>query len=141
MPALKKKERKTILCIDDDGGTLAALRRVLRPLKHEVITSKGGKKAIALAKKKNPDLIFLDIHMPKMNGYDVLKQLQQEGLRTIPVVMLTGDRTDEAIVKGYQAGSIYYITKPFKNEYIRNIAAFLIGNLSEAEQSEMELKL
>lgn len=137
----KNDHPKTILCVDDEQGMLDALCRVLHRMPYRVFTARDGLQAIDLIKKERPDLIMLDLHMPTMDGYGVMKWLRENQLGETPVVMLTGDKTDEATFRGYQEGIHYYLTKPFNNESIKNIIRFLIEDISEEEREKLEQSL
>jgi CheY-like chemotaxis protein len=132
---------KTILCVDDEVGVVAALRRMLKPLSYRILTAKNGEEALLIVETTRPDLIILDVHMPKMSGYEVLKALKKKGFGEVPVVMLTGENSDEGVLKGYNEGCIYYITKPCKREYIFNIIEFLIGDPSPERKEWLEKHL
>ena len=133
--------QKTILCVDDEEGTLSALTRVLRPLSHRILKARDGKEALALARTAPPNLIILDVRMPEMDGYEVLRRLRREGMNDIPVVMLTADRSDQGLMESYGQGGTYHLTKPCKGDSILNIVQYLIGDLSEEERRCLELKL
>lgn len=135
------EERKTILCIDDEEGMRKSLDRLLRSISYHVISAGTGEEGLVKAREERPDLIFLDVRMPGMDGFAALKRLREEGMGGIPVVMLTAEGSDEASQRGYREGSVYYITKPFKNEYVRNIVAYLIGDLTPEQRERLETRL
>jgi two-component system OmpR family response regulator len=135
------KAKKTILCVDDEEYILSALKRVLRTLPFNVLTASNGEEAVETAIRERPDLILLDVWMPRMTGFEVLKQIREKGLHDTRVVMLTGAGSNQATLKGYQMGCDYYIPKPFKNESVINIVRYLIGDISSRERQELELKL
>ena len=105
---------RTILVIDDDERISTTLKICLE--KHEgykVITAPDGKAGLKAAVKAHPDLILLDIDMPKMNGLDVLKHLgAKPSTRCIPVLMLTGVDTPEARDEANYEYAEQYIEKP-----------------------------
>lgn len=138
---MSSKDQKVILCVDDDANLLRALLRLLRTTPYEVVTASNGDEAIALVEAKPPSMIILDVNMPRVGGFEVLRHLKENGSGDIPVVMLTGDGEPTDIMKGYTEGAMYYITKPFRNEYVLNIVEYLIGDLSEAERAEVEAQL
>ena len=73
-----------------------------------------GLAAIALAAEKRPDVVILDVMMPYMDGFEVLKTLRRDpGLQNIPVVMLTAKAQDKDVFEGYHYGADVYLTKPF----------------------------
>lgn len=134
-------KQKTILCVDDDTNMLSALKRLLGRLPFRVVTASGGKEGIETAIREKPDLVFLDLMMPGIDGFEVLSQLRQSGLTVPPVIMLTGWNTGDAMLKGYREGCVYYLTKPFKNEHVINVVQYLIGDLPESEREQLALKL
>ena len=82
---------------------------------YKVIWAKDGGEALESIKKNKPDLVILDIMMPVMDGYDVLKKVKEdEQLQNIPVIMLTAKGQDREIVRGFDLGSEDYIVKPFR---------------------------
>ena len=109
---------KKILLIDDEQGFCNVVGMNLQLLgKFKVATAQNGKDGIRLAKKLRPDVILLDIIMPKMDGFEVLKVLKKsEETLFIPVIMLTAVDESEAKLKAGQMYSEYYITKPIKSE-------------------------
>ncbi|KPJ55469.1 MAG: hypothetical protein AMS16_04245 [Planctomycetes bacterium DG_58] len=133
--------QKTVLCVDDEDSILAALRRVLTPLGHCVLTASDGMQGVRTAQVEHPDLILLDLMMPDMDGFAVCKRLREVGLSDIPVVMLTGKDSGQDVISGYQEGAVYYITKPFRNEYVANVVKYLIGDLDDKEREWLEQKL
>ena len=132
---------KTILCIDDEEGMRKALDRLLRSISYRVITAPSGEEGLHKAREEHPDLIFLDVRMPGMDGFATLTRLREEGLGRIPVVMLTAEGSEESSQRGYREGSVYYITKPFKNDYVCNIVEYLIGDPNEERRALLETKL
>ena len=134
-------KQKTVLCVDDEASMLSALRRILWPLGYRILTAADGMQALEMAQQEQPDLILLDLMMPGMDGYAVLKRLHELGPVEIPVVMLTGKDSGEDMISGYQEGAVYYITKPFKNEYVVNVVEYLIGDLAKEERVWHEQKL
>ena len=132
---------KRILCVDDEFVMRQALERVLDSYGCKTISTNNGVDAIKIVELMKPDLIFLDISMPGMNGHEVVKKLKEMNLNDIPIVMLTGDRSNESILKSYGEGCMYYIIKPFMNEEIKNIVEYLLCDLSEEEKYRLEAKL
>ncbi len=131
-------EQKTILLVDDEVNVLAALQRLLHPLPYNVITASSGQQALEAVQAQNPDLIFLDVRMPEMDGFECLQALRDQVQIQVPVVMLTAE---EEVMKGYLAGVAYYIIKPFENEYITNIIEYLIGDPSPERKEWLELNI
>lgn len=135
------KRQKTVLCVDDEESVLAALKRLFRGLPYRVRTSASSKEALRIVEMEKPDLILLDLRMPELDGWGFLKEIRSRGLTDLPVVMLTGEGSSESTMRGYKEGGTYYITKPFKNETVRQIVDYLIGDLSEEQRRWLEQRL
>src|SRR3989339_673011 len=103
-----------ILCVDDEPKNLKLLEALLMPAGYEVLRSEDGEKALKLIHSENPDLVLLDIMMPGISGYDVLKIIREDkAIRDVPVVMLTALQEVEDRVKALEAGCDDFISKPF----------------------------
>jgi len=103
-----------ILVADDDPLSIKLLNFRLRSVGHEVIFAVDGGEALEIATREKPDLVLLDIMMPVMNGFQVLRKLKsQEETKNIPVIMLTSKVQEKDVVFGLEAGAEDYITKPF----------------------------
>jgi signal transduction histidine kinase len=106
-----------ILAIDDVRVNLEALKENLETQGYKISVSLGGNSAIEIAKAFTPDLILLDVIMPEPNGFEICKQLKTEKMtRDIPVLFLTALDEPSDILKGFQAGGLDYIVKPFNDE-------------------------
>jgi len=103
-----------ILVADDDPLSIKLLNFRLSSVGHEVIFAVNGGEALEIATREKPDLVLLDIMMPVMNGFQVLRKLKsQEETKNIPVIMLTSKVQEKDVVFGLEAGAEDYITKPF----------------------------
>jgi adenylate cyclase len=103
-----------ILAVDDLPTNLEILRVRLEAQGYEVITAVDGEDALARARELEPDLILLDIMMPKLDGISVLKQLKQDTDRFVPVILVTAKADTRDVVNGLEAGADEYLTKPFE---------------------------
>jgi len=105
-----------ILLVDDDELAANALRRGLERLgKHEVTLAHDGEAGLIAARKELPDLILLDIMMPKMNGHDVLKELKAKQITLhIPVIILSAINDEQSIKEALYEYDVTYITKPIE---------------------------
>jgi DNA-binding response OmpR family regulator len=128
---------KKILLVEDDPAILEGLTTVFQDEGFEVLTAADGVKGLASAKEDNPDIIILDIMLPKMNGMDVLKAIRSDIRKQVPVILLTSKKEEIDKVMGLEFGADDYVTKPFSiRELIARIKAVLrrAGNeLSEKE--------
>jgi DNA-binding response OmpR family regulator len=108
---------RKILVVDDETELLKALTIRLKTSGYEVITAQDGQEGLEKAKSLNPDLIVLDILMPKMDGYEVCRLLKfDEKYKSIPIIMLTAKAQDIDKVMGKKVGADDYITKPFETQ-------------------------
>jgi DNA-binding response OmpR family regulator len=108
-------EQKRILIADDEEDVVTTLQFTLEKEGYQCLTAYDGKEALDKAKGENPDLIVLDIMMPKMNGYEVSRLLKfDERYKHIPIVMLTARTQAKDKEIGRDTGADVYITKPFE---------------------------
>ncbi len=113
-------ERMTVLVVDDDPMVLEAMCRALVD-SCRTLVARSGVEALAVTRREQPDLIILDVMMPEMDGYEVLRQLRGEQTTWhIPVIFLTSknEETDEKI--GLDLGAVDYWSKPFSIEIVRS---------------------
>ena len=107
-------DKKKILVVDDEEDILHFLELVLSEKGYQVSTASGGQEALTKAQLERPDLVLLDIMMPQMDGWEVLKLLRvDEETADIPVAMLSARTEAKDRVQGLQEGAIDYICKPF----------------------------
>jgi DNA-binding response OmpR family regulator len=119
--------RKKILLVDDADTILMMERMILNRGGYELITAKDGQEAVAKAVTERPDLILLDIVMPRMNGFEALKQLRsQEATKAIPIMMVTTRGEEENVEAGFASGCDDYITKPLNgSEVLAKVRSYL----------------
>ena len=112
--------QKTIFVVDDSDTNLSMAKEALKE-HYRVMTLPSAAKMFALLGKIKPDLILLDIEMPKMDGFEALKRLKTDPAReAIPVIFLTGMTDAEIEVQGFQLGVVDFITKPFSGPVLLN---------------------
>ena len=106
--------KKKILVVDDEDDILNFLELVLSEKGYQVSTASGGQEALTKAQLERPDLVLLDIMMPQMDGWEVLKLLRvDDETAEVPVAMLSARTEARDRVQGLQEGAIDYICKPF----------------------------
>ena len=126
---------KNILIIDDDKLNLAMARKVLSD-EYKVIPAIKGTQALTYLKSGDCDMILLDINMPEMDGFEVLKRIREmEHCKDIPVIFLTADNDSETETRCFKEGAIDYITKPFVPEVMRS----RVGRALELEELRCSL--
>jgi class 3 adenylate cyclase len=104
-----------ILVVDDNPTNLEVLRVRLTAQGYEVVTAVDGEEALARTRELEPDLVLLDVMMPKLDGISVLKELKRDAaLRFIPVILVTAKADTRDVVNGLEAGGDDYLTKPFE---------------------------
>jgi len=105
---------KKIVLAEDEPQIARLVEFKLKKEGYQVVWKENGKEALEAIKADRPDLILLDVMMPVMDGYEVLRQIKEdENLRNIPVIMLTARAQERDVVKGIDSGVEDYITKPF----------------------------
>ncbi len=105
--------RKKILLVDDAETILMMERMILNKAGYELITAKNGEDAVSKATAERPDLILMDVVMPKMNGFEACKQIRaNDATKTIPIIMVTTRGEAESIESGFESGCDEYVTKP-----------------------------
>jgi len=105
---------KKIVLAEDEPQIARLVEFKLKKEGYQVICKGNGEEALAAIKTEEPDLILLDVMMPVMDGYEVLRRVKEdENLKNIPVVMLTARAQERDVVKGIDMGADDYITKPF----------------------------
>jgi DNA-binding response OmpR family regulator len=118
-----------VVVADDDPDIVDILRFNLEAAGYEVLTASDGEAARDLILSSLPDLVVLDIMMPKMDGLEVLTVVKGNSrTRAIPVVMLTAKTSDNDLWQGWDAGADYYITKPFDLEELMRFIGYLQVN-------------
>ena len=107
------KSPPLILIVDDNPANLDILQARLAAHDYQIITAMDGEAAVASAKEQQPDLILLDIMMPKMDGIEVCRRLRADpSLAFIPIIMVTAKSDSKDVVAGLEAGGDEYLTKP-----------------------------
>lgn len=111
--------KKTILIADDEPDIVETLKFLVESEGYNCLTAFDGEDALKLAKEKCPDLIILDVMMPKINGYKVSRLLKFDAkYKNIPVLMVTARTQEEDRLIGEETGADEYITKPFDINFI-----------------------
>lgn len=120
-----------ILAIDDEVDVLLIVKTALQSEGFQVETASNGPDGLALATENPPDLILLDVMMPGMTGFEVLRALKDnKATATIPVIMLTGISERKKIQEALVSGTTYYIVKPFEfDDLLDKVKRALSGGL------------
>ena len=106
--------QQTVLVVDDEPFICRSLSFVLRKGNYHVVEARNGEEALAAVREHKPDLVFMDVMMPKLNGFDVCARIKQDPeLRDTRVILLTAKGQDSDREVGTKAGADDYMTKPF----------------------------
>ena len=116
---------KTVLIVEDERPIVEILKFNLKREGYEMLEALDGEIGLELARTGDPDLILLDVMLPKMNGFDICRTLRDEG-RAVPIIMLTAREEENDKVFGLEAGADDYITKPFS---MRELLARVKANI------------
>jgi CheY-like chemotaxis protein len=122
-----KMDRKKVLLVDDSNTTLMLERLILSHSPYEIVTAKDGVEAVEKARSERPDLILMDLIMPKMNGLDACQRIRSdEATRAIPIIMVTTRGEPQTREAGYANGCSDYVTKPLNSvELLSKLKNFL----------------
>lgn len=103
-----------ILIAEDEPDIRELVAFTLRFAGHEVVTTNNGEEALHKAQEMIPDLIMMDVRMPRMTGYEACKKMKEiDALKPIPVVFLSAKGQESEVSAGLEAGAVEYILKPF----------------------------
>ena len=112
-------KKKRILLVDDEADFVEVLRVRLEDSNYEVIVAYDGEEGLEISEREEPDLIILDIMLPKISGFDVCRKLKiDENFKNIPIIMLTAKFQPNDIKFGMAMGADAYITKPFEPQVL-----------------------
>jgi DNA-binding response OmpR family regulator len=119
--------RKKILLVDDSPTAILWQRLILEADQYEILVATDGAEGVRLAKIEQPDLVLLDVMMPRMDGFQALRALRAEAaLRTMPILMVTTRSEMANVLEGYESGCNDYITKPVdRAELLTKVRSYL----------------
>ncbi|MGI9474204.1 MAG: response regulator transcription factor [Rubripirellula sp.] len=118
---------KKILIVDDDFEIIEAVRYALEGAGHQVVVARDGNQGLALAERENPDLMVLDMMMPKRSGFLVLEKLRRLRDEPLPVIMITGNEGSRHKAYAELLGVSDYIRKPFAMDRLTSAVDKLLG--------------
>ena len=120
----------TVLIADDEAHVVELVRVTLEDDRVRVVEASDGATALELAAELEPELIFLDVHLPDLSGLEVCRRLRREpGLAGARIVMLTAAAQQDDIARGFSAGATDYLTKPFSPVRLLSLVERLMPRL------------
>ncbi|MCC5857983.1 MAG: response regulator [Ectothiorhodospiraceae bacterium] len=119
---------KRILIVDDEPNIVLSLEFLMKKAGYEVATAEDGEQALEAIRERAPDLVLLDVMMPRKDGFQVCQSIrEQEAYKDLRIVMLTAKGRDLEQEKGLSLGADDYITKPFSTQDVVNKVRQLLG--------------
>lgn len=110
-----------VLIVDDIPLNVLLIEKMLTPFKFQITKANSGIAAMESIKKNNPDLVLLDLMMPGMSGYDVIKAVRETTPQEqLPIIILSALNSNDDVVKGFRLGANDFITKPVIMERLHN---------------------
>lgn len=134
--------KKTILVVDDEQDLLDLIEYNLRKEGFDVLKAENGEDGIQMAKEHNPDLVLLDIMMPKMDGIEVCDLMKKDPkLKQIPIIFLTARGDEKTEVEGLNKGGDDYITKPISTTKLISRIKAVLRRFDETEEKINKLQV
>ena len=118
---------KRILLVDDDAEIIESLRLALEAQNYQVLVARDGNQGLALIERENPDLIILDMMMPKRSGFLVLERLKRLGEKKHRIIMITANEGNRHKAYAEMLGVDDYVRKPFPMDRLIQSVARLLG--------------
>lgn len=130
MIELQEKKTGLILVIDDDEAITSVVSTVLSTDGHRVLIASDGNTGLKLAEKEPPDLILMDIRLPKMDGYEVTRKFKEHThLQSVPVIFLTSQNASEDGGRAFGVGGTSYVRKPFSNQQLKDLVTLALQSV------------
>jgi DNA-binding response OmpR family regulator len=122
------KGQSLILIADDDPDILALVSFRLRRAGYDIVEARNGEEAVQLALERRPDLVILDVMMPRVDGYEATRRLRQhEETSQTPVILLTARVQDVDVARGFEVGADDYVRKPFSPQELGDRVQAALG--------------
>jgi DNA-binding response OmpR family regulator len=122
---------KRVIVVDDNVEVLRTTRWMLESSGFDVEAVASGHEALAALKARRPTIMLLDVMMPQMSGFDVLKTIRSEpSTAKLPVILVTAKSADQDVLTGYQLDADYYLAKPYSRDELLYAIQLVLGKLS-----------
>jgi DNA-binding response OmpR family regulator len=116
-----------VVVADDDAGIRRLVARHLGRLGCDVLEARDGEEAVRLALEHEPDLLVLDVSMPGLSGYEVMRKLRTRLPTRVPVLLISGSVLSAETSEGFEAGADAYLRKPFSGQELSEVVAVLLA--------------
>ena len=118
-----------VLIVDDEPNIVVSLQFLMRKAGYETDVARDGDEALREVESFRPDLVLLDVMMPRRDGYEVCRELRSSGWDDLKIVMLTAKGRETEVAKGFDLGADAYVTKPFSTaDLVDTVARLLAGD-------------
>jgi len=135
----RKANKLTVLIADDESRVVSIMSLSLKTLGHDVIAvADNGEDAVALARKHQPDLIILDIDMPRLDGMDAAKQILAE--MSVPVIISSGRTDPETLQRARKLEIQAYLVKPFSRDQLNSAITIAVGQHQSLFNAKMKIE-
>jgi DNA-binding response OmpR family regulator len=130
------QENKKVLIVDDEKDLVSLVALHMRSAGYEVFIANDGWTAIDMCKKNKPDLVILDLMLPKLNGWEVCRRIREDdNIKNIAVLMLSARGETDDKLRGFDVGADDYVTKPFSpKELVARVKRILARRAPESSQ-------
>jgi len=123
-----ERPQPVVLAADDDEDILELVAFRLERSGYTVLRARDGEEALQVAREQRPDLVVLDVMMPKLDGFEVTRRLRADELtRSTPIILLTARAQDADVQTGFDAGADDYLRKPFSPQELRARVQAILG--------------
>lgn len=130
-----KADPAIILVVDDEPVLTKLVEEILSRKGHKVLVAAGGDEAIFVLGEVTPDLILMDINMPKMDGYETTSKIKLDSrMRDVPVIFLSGRPVEEDCGRSFAVGGVAFLRKPFKNNQLCDVVNLVLSTVPETTQ-------
>lgn len=133
---------KRILVVDDERHIVRLIQVNLERAGYQVLTAFDGKEGLKKVSSEKPDLVVLDVMMPYLDGFEVLKRMKADSaMKDIPVIMLTAKAQDADVFRGWASGVDMYLTKPFNPMELLTFTKRIFEALEEQDRDDRTYEL
>lgn len=124
--------KKTVLIVDDERNIMLSLKHLMSKAGYAVLQASDGEEALEVARASIPDLVILDVMIPKRDGYDVCQTIRSDpALKHVQIIMVTAKGQEVEIEKGLALGANAYMTKPFSTKELVGKVRSLLGDTGD----------